>query len=138
MERKIRSKNGSVEYITGLINNEIKDLCDNYEDSKLTLCKPYKEILEEKSATIILLWEEILNDIDDDDEHIEEFQKRMVFQLKVKHQIKILECSTDRAPPTSFSNVRQNNVQPIRNVPVASPNVQLPKMELRYYATFNF
>ena len=89
MERKIRSKNGSVEYITGLINNEIKDLCDNYEDSKLTLCKPYKEILEEKSASIILLWEEILNDIDDDDEHIEEFQKRMVFQLKVKHQIKM-------------------------------------------------
>ena len=87
MERKIRSKNGSVDC---LINNEIKDLCENDEDSKLTLCKSYKEILEEKSASIILLWEEILDDIDDDDKHMEEFQKSMDFQLKVKHQIKIL------------------------------------------------
>ena len=79
MERKIRSKNGSVGYINGLINNEIKDLCENYEDSELTLCKSYKEILEEKSASIILLWEEILDDIDDDDKHMEEFQKSMEF-----------------------------------------------------------
>ena len=79
MERKIRSKNGSVGYIYSLINNEIKDLCENYEDSKLTLGKSYKEILEEKSASIILLWEEILVDIDDDDKHMEEFQKSMDF-----------------------------------------------------------
>ena len=106
MERKIRSKNGSVGYINGLINNEIKDLCENYEDSKLTLCKSYKEILEEKSASIILLWEEILDDIDDDDKHMEEFQKsNMDFQLKVKHQIKILESFIDRAPFMSVSNV---------------------------------
>ena len=39
MERKITSKNGSVGYINGLINNEIKDSCENYEGSKLTLCK---------------------------------------------------------------------------------------------------
>ena len=39
MERKIKSKNGSVGYINGLINNEMKDLCENYEDSKLTLCE---------------------------------------------------------------------------------------------------
>ena len=92
MERKIRSKNGSVGYINGLINNEIKDLCENYEDSKLTLCKSYKEILEEKSASIILLWEEILDDIDDDDKNKEEFQKIMDFQLKVKHQIKFFKA----------------------------------------------
>ena len=71
------SKNGSVGYTNGLINNEIKDLCENYEDSKLTLCKSYKEILEEKSTSIILLWEEILDDIDDDDKHMGEFQKSM-------------------------------------------------------------
>ena len=105
MERKIRSKNGLVGYINGLINNEIKDLCENYEDSELTLCKSYKEILEEKSASIILLWEEMLDDIDDDDKHMEEFQKIMNFQLKVKHQIKILESFIDRAPSTSVSNV---------------------------------
>ena len=29
MERKIRPKNGSVSYITRLINNEIKDLIEN-------------------------------------------------------------------------------------------------------------
>ena len=75
MERKIRSKNGSVGYINGLINNKIKDLCENYEDKKLTLCKAYKEIFEEKSASIILLWDEILDDIDDDDKHMEEFQE---------------------------------------------------------------
>ena len=91
MERKIRSKSGSVGYIKGLINNEIEDLCENYEDSKLTLCKLCKEILEEKSASIILLWEEILDDFDDDDKYMEEFQKSMDFQLKVKQQIKILE-----------------------------------------------
>ena len=39
MERKITSKNGSVGYINGLINNDIKDLYENYEGSKLTLCK---------------------------------------------------------------------------------------------------
>lgn len=39
MERKIWSKNGSLGYINGLINNEIKDLCENCEGSKLTLCK---------------------------------------------------------------------------------------------------
>ena len=39
MERKIKSKNGSVGYINSLINNEMKDLCENYEDSKLTLCE---------------------------------------------------------------------------------------------------
>ena len=89
MERKITSKNGSVGYINGLINNEIKDSCENYEGSKLTLCKQYKEILEEKGASIVLLWPDILDDIDDDDEHMEEFQKSMDFQLKVKHQIKL-------------------------------------------------
>ena len=55
MERKIRSKNRSVGYINVLINNEVKDLCENYEDSKLTLCKLYQEILEEKILSIILL-----------------------------------------------------------------------------------
>ena len=79
MERKIRSKNGSVGYINSLINNEIKNLCENYEYSKLTLCKSYKEILEEKSPSIILLWEEILDDIDDNDKHMEKFQKSMDF-----------------------------------------------------------
>ena len=39
MKRKIRSKNGSVGYINVLVNDEIKDLYENYEDSKLTLCK---------------------------------------------------------------------------------------------------
>ena len=33
----------------------------------------------------------------------------------------------------SVSNVNQNNIQPIRNVPVASPNVRLPKMELKEF-----
>ena len=65
---------------------------------------------------------------------MEEFQKSMEFQLKVKHQIKILESFTNRAPSTSVSNVNQNNVQPIYNVPVGSPNVRLPKMKLK---TFN-
>ena len=133
MERKIRSKNGLVGYINGLINNEIKDLCENYEDSELTLCKSYKEILEEKSASIILLWEEILDDIDDDDKHMEEFQKSMDFQLKVKHQIKILESFIDKAPSMSVGNANQNHAQPIHNVPIASPNVQLPKMESKKF-----
>ena len=39
MERKIKSKIGSVGYINGLINNDMKDLCENYEDNKLTLCE---------------------------------------------------------------------------------------------------
>ena len=126
MERKIKSKNGSVGYINSLINNEMKDLCENYEDSKLTSCKSYKEILEEKSASIVLLWEEILDIIDDDDKHMEEVQKSMDFQLKVKHQIKILESFIGRSP-VSVSNVNQNNVQPIHNVLVASPNLGCPK-----------
>ena len=60
------------------------DLCENYKDSKLTLCKLYKEILEEKSASIILLQDEILDDIDDNKD-VEEFQMSMDFQLKIKH-----------------------------------------------------
>ena len=121
MKRKIiRSKNGFVGYINGLINNEITDLCDNYENSKLTLRKSYKEILQEKSANFILLLEEIVDDIDDEDKHMEEFQKSMDFQLKIKHQIKILESFIVKAPSTSVSFVNQNNVQPIHNVPVAS------------------
>ena len=127
MERKIRSKNGSVGYINGLINNEMKDLCENYEDSKLASCKSYKEILEEKSASIVLLWEEILDILDDDDKHMEEVQKSMDFQLKVKHQIKILKSFIGRPPSVSVSNVNQNNVQPIHNVPVPSPNLGSPK-----------
>ena len=55
----------------------------------------------------------------------------MDFQLKVKHQIKILESFIDRAPSISVSNVNQNNAQPTRNVPVASQNVRLPNMELK-------
>ena len=53
-------------------------------DSKLTSCKLYKEILEEKSATITLLWDGILDDIDDS-KGVEEFQMSMDFQLKIKH-----------------------------------------------------
>ena len=64
---------------------------------------------------------------------MEEFQKGMVFQLKVKHQIKILESFIDRAPSTSVSDVNQNNIQLIRNVPITSPNAQLPKMELKKF-----
>ena len=64
---------------------------------------------------------------------MEEFQKSMDFQLKVKRQIKINESFIDRAVSTSVSNVNQNNVQPIHNVPVASPNVRLPKMELKKF-----
>ena len=75
MERKITSKNGSVGYINGLINNDIKDLYENYEGSKLTLCKQYKEILEEKGASIVLLWQDILDDIGYDDEHMENFKR---------------------------------------------------------------
>ena len=36
MERKIRSKDGSI-CINDLINNEIKDLCETYEESKLVI-----------------------------------------------------------------------------------------------------
>ena len=133
MKEKIRLKNEPVIYINDLINNGLKNLCENYEDSKLTLCKSYKEILEEKSANIISLWNEILDDIGSDDKHMEEFQKSINFQLKVKHQIKILQSFTDKAHSTYVSNVNQNNVQPIHNVPVASPNARLPKMELKKF-----
>ena len=34
MERKISSKNGLVDYINGLINNEITVLCENYKTVK--------------------------------------------------------------------------------------------------------
>ena len=64
---------------------------------------------------------------------MEEFQKSMDFQLKIKHRIKILESLIDRAPCTSVSNVNQNNVQLIHNVPVASPNVRLPKMKFKKF-----
>ena len=79
MKEKIRLKNEPVIYINDLINNGLKNLCENYEDSKLTLCKSYKEILEEKSANIISLWNEILDDIGSDDKHMEEFQKSINF-----------------------------------------------------------
>ena len=64
---------------------------------------------------------------------MEEFQKSMDFQLKVKHQIKIFESFIDRALCTSVSNVNQNNVQLIHNMPVDSPNVRLPKMKLKKF-----
>ena len=90
----------------------------------------YKEILEEKSATIILLWDEILDDIDDNKD-VEEFQMSMDFQLKIKHKIKILESFIGRDRSTSVSDVNQNNIKVIFHVPIASPNVPLLKIKLK-------
>ena len=36
MEREKKKKNGSVGYINSLINNEMKSLCETFEDSKIT------------------------------------------------------------------------------------------------------
>ena len=128
MDRKIRSKNGPVGYINSLRKNQIKRLCETFEDSKITLCRLYKKILKEKCASINLLWEEILDYIEDDGKDGEEFQRSMNFQFKVKHQVRILEAFIERSF-ISGSNSNQNSLSSTRSIPVSNLNVRLPKME---------
>lgn len=53
MERKIWSKNGSVGNINTFTNNEISNLCETFENSKISLCSSYKDILEEHCPYLV-------------------------------------------------------------------------------------
>ena len=56
MEKIIESKNRLAGYTNSLINKKIKSLCESYGDSQTTLCRSYKEILEENVLASIYYW----------------------------------------------------------------------------------
>lgn len=86
-----------VDYINSLIANQIKSLSEIFGDSRITLCRSYNEIVEEKSASIDLLWEEILYNRKDDEKYGAESQRSMYFQFKLKYQVEILENFIERS-----------------------------------------
>ena len=89
---KTITKSGIVSYITKLCE-EIEEAYKNYDRSKTMLLSltSYRDLLQEKLIKIMSLWEEINEDIQEEEDFQGELEKSLDFEAKIKFEIIRLE-----------------------------------------------
>ena len=82
LQSKIRTKRGIVGYVNNLFK-ETDNIYSTYDIRKLNLLSSHKDIIDDKLVKILNLWEEINDNIENE----EEFQKELSQSLQLEEQV---------------------------------------------------
>ena len=90
LKSKIRTKQGLVGYVNNLFK-EIDKVYATFDIGKLDLLSSYKDIIEHKLVKMLNFWEEINDNIKDEEEFQNKHSQSLQFEEQVKFQLKQLK-----------------------------------------------